>query len=119
MFTKAERSPALRDKAQAALRSLLRHGRLGAADVLHLHLVTEGASRDIGLGLLRDLLRGAAFRHQVRGGPRGGPGPRGASGGLCRRVLCDLPAGQQSSGKELPQLTAHVPAPIASQSRES
>ncbi|XP_040468830.1 xyloside xylosyltransferase 1 [Falco naumanni] len=65
MFTKAERSPALRAKGQAALRSLLRHGRLGGADALHLHLVTEGASRDIGLGLLRDLLRGAAFRHQV------------------------------------------------------
>ncbi|XP_054062501.1 xyloside xylosyltransferase 1 isoform X1 [Rissa tridactyla] len=65
MFTKAERSPALRGKAQVALRSLLRHGRLGGGDALHLHLVTEGASRDIGLGLLRDLLRGAAFRHQV------------------------------------------------------
>ncbi|KAM6260115.1 xyloside xylosyltransferase 1 isoform 1-T1 [Spheniscus humboldti] len=65
MFTKAERSPALRAKGQAALRSLLRHGRLGGGDALHLHLVTEGASRDIGLGLLRDLLRGAAFRHQV------------------------------------------------------
>ncbi|KAM6257688.1 xyloside xylosyltransferase 1 [Porphyrio hochstetteri] len=65
MFTKAERSPALRAKAQAALRSLLRHGRLSGGDALHLHLVTEGASRDIGLGLLRDLLRGAAFRHQV------------------------------------------------------
>lgn len=113
MFTKAERNPALRDKAQGALRSLLQHGRLGAADVLHLHLVTEGASRDIGLGLLRDLLRGAAFRHQVRGGPRGGPGPRGASGELCRGVLCELPPGlweQQSSGNELPLLMAHVPA---------
>ncbi|XP_071608347.1 xyloside xylosyltransferase 1 isoform X1 [Heliangelus exortis] len=65
MFTKAERSPALRGKAQAALSSLLRHGRLGGGDVLHFHLVTDGASRDIGLGLLRDLLRGAAFRHQV------------------------------------------------------
>ncbi|KAM9274775.1 LOW QUALITY PROTEIN: xyloside xylosyltransferase 1 [Cariama cristata] len=65
MFTKAERNPALRAKGQAALRSLLRHGRLGGGDALHLHLVTEGASRDIGLGLLRDLLRGAAFRHQV------------------------------------------------------
>ncbi|XP_074955026.1 xyloside xylosyltransferase 1 [Phalacrocorax aristotelis] len=65
MFTKAERSPALPAKAQAALRSLLRHGRLGGGEALHLHLVTEGASRDIGLGLLRDLLRGAAFRHQV------------------------------------------------------
>lgn len=134
MFTKAERNPALRDKAQAALRSLLQHGRLGAADVLHLHLVTEGASRDIGLGLLRDLLRGAAFRHQVRGG-RGGPGPRGASGELCRDGLCELPAGlceQQSSRKELPQSTAHVlaassggpshsagEAPAAPESRES
>ncbi|KAM6064295.1 xyloside xylosyltransferase 1 isoform 1-T1 [Theristicus caerulescens] len=65
MFTKAERSPALRAKGRAALGSLLRHGRLGGGDALHLHLVTEGASRDIGLGLLRDLLRGAAFRHQV------------------------------------------------------
>ncbi|XP_046754371.1 xyloside xylosyltransferase 1 isoform X1 [Gallus gallus] len=65
MFTKAERSPALRGKGQAALRSLLRHGRLRRGDALHLHLVTDGASRDIGEGLLRDALRGAAFRHQV------------------------------------------------------
>ncbi|XP_068001736.1 xyloside xylosyltransferase 1 isoform X2 [Melanerpes formicivorus] len=65
MFTKAERSPALRSKAQTALRSLLRHGRLGGGEALHLHLVTDGPSRDIGLGLLRDLLHGAVFRHQV------------------------------------------------------
>lgn len=91
MFTKAERSPALRGKAQVALRSLLRHGRLGGGDALHLHLVTEGASRDIGLGLLRDLLRGAAFRHQVRGGggrrglPVGSPAPPYRDPGLGRR----------------------------------
>ncbi|XP_072200542.1 xyloside xylosyltransferase 1 [Excalfactoria chinensis] len=65
MFTKAERSPALRAKGQTALRSLLRHGRLHRGDQLHLHLVTDSASRDIGHGLLRDELRGAAFRHQV------------------------------------------------------
>lgn len=76
MFTKAERSPALRAKGQAALRSMLRHGRLAGGDALHLHLVTEGASRDIGLGLLRDALRGAAFPHQVRAGAGGGAGPR-------------------------------------------
>ena len=83
MFTKAERSPALRGKGQAALRSLLRHGRLRRGDALHLHLVTDGASRDIGEGLLRDALRGAAFRHQVRrgGGGRGRRGREGAAGG--------------------------------------
>ncbi|XP_031452106.1 xyloside xylosyltransferase 1 isoform X1 [Phasianus colchicus] len=65
MFTKAERSPALRGKGQAALRSLLRHGRLRRGDGLHLHLVTDSASRSIGEELLRDAMRGAAFRHQV------------------------------------------------------
>lgn len=91
MFTKAERSPALRAKGQAALRSLLRHGRLGGGDALHLHLVTEGASRDIGLGLLRDLLRGAAFRHQVRPAGRAaepgraGAGPLSSAGGGAER----------------------------------
>lgn len=109
MFTKAERSPALRAKGQAALRSLLRHGRLGAGDALHLHLVTEGASRDIGLGLLRDLLRGAAFRHQVgrapgtspprpcprRAGLRGAPGPAGgrAAAGAAAGALAFSPRG--------------------------
>lgn len=77
LFTKAERSPALRDKARAALRSLLRHGRLGRGDALHLHLVTDGASRDIGEGLLRDALSRAAFPHQVRRHRRP-PGLRGA-----------------------------------------
>ncbi|XP_015727350.1 xyloside xylosyltransferase 1 [Coturnix japonica] len=65
MFTKAERSPALRTKGQAALRSLLRHGRLHRGEQLHLHLVTDSASRDIGHGMLKDELRGTAIRHQV------------------------------------------------------
>ncbi|XP_042734089.1 xyloside xylosyltransferase 1 isoform X1 [Tympanuchus pallidicinctus] len=65
MFTKVERSPALRGKGQAALRSLLRHGRLRRGDGLHLHLVTDSASRDVGEELLRDAMRGAAFRYQV------------------------------------------------------
>ncbi|XP_042676947.1 xyloside xylosyltransferase 1 [Centrocercus urophasianus] len=65
MFTKVERSPALSGKGQAALRSLLRHGRLRRGDGLHLHLVTDSASRDIGEELLRDAMRGAAFRYQV------------------------------------------------------
>ncbi|XP_048811445.1 xyloside xylosyltransferase 1 [Lagopus muta] len=65
MFTKVERSPALRGKGQVALRSLLRHGRLRRGDGLHLHLVTDSASRDVGEELLRDAMRGAAFRYQV------------------------------------------------------
>uniref|UniRef100_A0A493THT1 Xyloside xylosyltransferase 1 n=1 Tax=Anas platyrhynchos platyrhynchos TaxID=8840 RepID=A0A493THT1_ANAPP len=65
LFTKAERGPSLRDKARAALRSLLRHGRLGRGDALRLHLVTDRNSRDIAEGLLRDELGRAAFPHQI------------------------------------------------------
>ncbi|OXB83135.1 UNVERIFIED_CONTAM: hypothetical protein H355_016699 [Colinus virginianus] len=65
MFTKAERNPALRAKAETALRSMLRHGEPRRGDELHLHLVTDGPGRDIAQRLLRDALRGAAFRHQV------------------------------------------------------
>ncbi|XP_065604181.1 xyloside xylosyltransferase 1 [Cyrtonyx montezumae] len=65
MFTKAERNPALRAKAETALRSMLRHGTPRRGDALHLHLVTDGPGRDIAQGMLRDALRGAAFRHQV------------------------------------------------------
>lgn len=79
LFTKAERGPSLRDKARAALRSLLRHGRLGRGDALRLHLVTDRNSRDIAEGLLRDELGRAAFPHQVRR-PRGLCGVGGASG---------------------------------------
>ena len=87
MFTKAERSPALRAKGQAALRSLLRHGRLRRGDGLHLHLVTDSASRAVGEELLRDAMRGAAFRHQVRRGGRRGRG--GAAAFTPRsRALC-------------------------------
>ncbi|XP_074046688.1 xyloside xylosyltransferase 1 isoform X1 [Macrotis lagotis] len=65
MFTKAERSPALQAKGRAALRSLLGRARLGAGAALHLHLVSEEASRRVARGLLGELLPGLRFRCEV------------------------------------------------------
>lgn len=103
LFTKAERGPSLRDKARAALRSLLRHGRLGRGDALRLHLVTDRNSRDIAEGLLRDELGRAAFPHQVRR-PRGLCGVGGASGKAhgappLKAAGVKLPHVKQGSGK--------------------
>ncbi|XP_049631942.1 xyloside xylosyltransferase 1 [Suncus etruscus] len=60
MFTKAEQHAALRAKARVALRSLLRLAKFEPHEVLHLHFVSEPASREVAKALLRELLPPAA-----------------------------------------------------------
>ncbi|XP_075794424.1 xyloside xylosyltransferase 1 [Pelodiscus sinensis] len=65
MFTRAAQSPALQARAQAALRSLLRRAQLPPRRALHLHFVSEPASRELMRDLLRPLLPGLPFPCQV------------------------------------------------------
>ncbi|XP_072475019.1 xyloside xylosyltransferase 1 isoform X2 [Notamacropus eugenii] len=65
MFTKADRSPALRAKGRTALSSLLRLAKLDEREVLTVHLVSEEASKEIAKSLLRELLPGVPFKHKV------------------------------------------------------
>lgn len=65
MFTKVDRSPALRDKFQVALSSLLKYGKFESSEVLSLHFVSDEPSKEIGKTVLRDLLQGASFKYKV------------------------------------------------------
>ncbi|KAJ6633230.1 hypothetical protein lerEdw1_014536 [Lerista edwardsae] len=61
VLAKAERSAALRAKAEAALRSLVRRAELGPRQTLALHLLSDAPSKTLGEALLRGALRGAPF----------------------------------------------------------
>ncbi|XP_069583286.1 xyloside xylosyltransferase 1 isoform X2 [Ranitomeya imitator] len=65
MFTKVDRSPGLRDKFQAALRSLVRYGKFESSEVLSLHFIADESSKEIGKSVLRDLLQEASFKYKV------------------------------------------------------
>ncbi|KAG9493984.1 xyloside xylosyltransferase 1 [Eleutherodactylus coqui] len=65
MFTKVDRSPALTDKLQGALHSLVKYGKLESSEVLSLHFVTDEPSREVGKTVLRGLLQGASFKYKV------------------------------------------------------
>ncbi|XP_070801406.1 xyloside xylosyltransferase 1 [Pituophis catenifer annectens] len=65
VLAKAERNEALRAKAAAALRSLVRFGKLGPREALALHLLCDGPSRSPARQLLQQALRPAAFKYKV------------------------------------------------------
>ncbi|XP_032081705.1 xyloside xylosyltransferase 1 isoform X2 [Thamnophis elegans] len=65
VLAKAERNEALREKAAAALRSLVRFGKLGPREALALHLLCDGPSRGAARQLLQQALRPAAFKYKV------------------------------------------------------
>ncbi|XP_063162271.1 xyloside xylosyltransferase 1 isoform X2 [Candoia aspera] len=65
VLAKAERNEALRAKAAAALRSLVRFGKLGPQQALALHLLCDAPSRAPAKLLFHDALRRAAFRYKV------------------------------------------------------
>ncbi|KAM4695242.1 xyloside xylosyltransferase 1 [Discoglossus pictus] len=65
MFTKAHKSPGLRDKFQVALSSMVRYGKFESSEVLSLHFVSDEPSKEIGKAVLRDLLQGASFKYKV------------------------------------------------------
>ncbi|XP_070609973.1 xyloside xylosyltransferase 1 [Erythrolamprus reginae] len=65
VLAKAEGNAALRAKAGAALRSLVRFGKLGPRESLALHLLCDPPSRRPARLLLRRALRPAAFPYKV------------------------------------------------------
>ncbi|XP_039197464.1 xyloside xylosyltransferase 1 [Crotalus tigris] len=65
VLAKAERNEALLAKAAAALRSLVRFGKLGPREALALHLLCDGPSRAPARQLLHQALRPAAFKYKV------------------------------------------------------
>lgn len=65
VLAKAEHNEALRAKAAAALRSLVRFGKLGPREALALHLLCDGPSRSPARQLLQQALRPAAFKYKV------------------------------------------------------
>ncbi|XP_062987811.1 xyloside xylosyltransferase 1 [Elgaria multicarinata webbii] len=65
VLAKAERNAALRAKAERALRSLVRFGKLEPRRALVLHLLSDAPSKGPAKALFRDALRGASFKHKV------------------------------------------------------
>ncbi|KAM5164613.1 xyloside xylosyltransferase 1 isoform 2-T2 [Mantella aurantiaca] len=65
MFTKADRSPGLKEKFQGALSSLVKYGKFESSEVISLHFVSDEPSKEIGKTVLRDLLQGASFKYKV------------------------------------------------------
>ncbi|KAM6442407.1 xyloside xylosyltransferase 1 isoform 3-T3 [Liasis olivaceus] len=65
VLAKAERNEALRARAAAALRSLVRFGKLGPQQALALHLLCDAPSKALGKLLFHDALRHAAFKYKV------------------------------------------------------
>ncbi|XP_053160301.1 xyloside xylosyltransferase 1 isoform X2 [Hemicordylus capensis] len=65
VLAKAERNAALRGKAEVALRSLVRWGKLEPRQALALHLLSDAPSKALGKELLRGALRGAPFQYKV------------------------------------------------------
>lgn len=69
VLAKAERSAALRAKAEAALRSLVHRAELAPRQTLALHLLSDAPSKALGQELLRAALRGAPFASKVGARP--------------------------------------------------
>lgn len=65
MLTKADTNPALRARLAVAVRSMVERAELRDGEQLHLHLVTDPASRRLGEPLVREQLRAAAFHCQL------------------------------------------------------
>ncbi|XP_015284557.1 PREDICTED: xyloside xylosyltransferase 1 [Gekko japonicus] len=65
VLARAERQAGLRAKGVAALRSLVRFGKLPPGQALALHLLCDPPSKPLAKDLLRDALRHAPFRYKV------------------------------------------------------
>lgn len=66
MFTKVDKSRSLQDKFRVAMSSMVAHGRFLDQEVLVLHFVSDPASEELGQSMLRDFLRDATFKYEVR-----------------------------------------------------
>ncbi|XP_039622155.1 xyloside xylosyltransferase 1 isoform X2 [Polypterus senegalus] len=66
MFTKADGNSGLQRKMRIALSSLLQHASFQDGEQLHLHFVSDDASKGIGHQALAELLVNATFNYEVR-----------------------------------------------------
>lgn len=108
VLAKAERNEALLAKAAAALRSLVRFGKLGPREALALHLLCDGPSRTPARQLLHQALRPAAFKYKVGAPPPSPfpPRPRGCVPSVGQAGACEPGRGSFSRAREWTRLAA-------------
>lgn len=66
MFTKINTSRTMQNKFEAAMRSMAKYGRFREDEILVLHYVSDGDSKDLAVRMLPELLRDAKFQYEVR-----------------------------------------------------
>ncbi|KAM9461118.1 xyloside xylosyltransferase 1 isoform 2-T3 [Clarias gariepinus] len=65
MFTKINTSRTMQSKFEVAMRSLAKHGRFREEEILVLHFVSDGGSKELGVRVLPELLRDATFLYEI------------------------------------------------------
>lgn len=66
MFTKINTSRTMQSKFEVAMRSMAKYGHFRVEEVLVLHYVSDGGSKELAELMLPDLLRDATFQYEVR-----------------------------------------------------
>lgn len=66
MFTKINTSQTMQSKFEVAMRSMARYGRFREDEILLLHYVSDGGSKELAMRMLPELLRDATFQYEVR-----------------------------------------------------
>lgn len=66
MFTKINTSRTMQSKFEVATRSMARHGRFREDEILVLHYVSDGGSKELAERMLPELMRDATFQYEVR-----------------------------------------------------
>ncbi|MCI4383749.1 hypothetical protein PGIGA_G00030010 [Pangasianodon gigas] len=66
MFTKINSSRTMQSKFEVAMRSMAKYGRFQEDEMLVLHYVSDGGSKELAMSMLPELLRDATFQYEVR-----------------------------------------------------
>lgn len=65
MFTKINMSRSMQSKFEVAMRSMAKHGRFREDELLVLHYVSDGGSKELAMRMLPELLHDATFQYEV------------------------------------------------------
>lgn len=65
MFTKVDKSKALQEKFEIAMRSMVKHARFLDKEMLVFHFVSDEGSRELGQKILPEFLQDASFQYEV------------------------------------------------------
>ncbi|XP_023675748.2 xyloside xylosyltransferase 1 [Paramormyrops kingsleyae] len=65
MFTKVDKSKALQEKFEIAMRSMVKHARFLDKEILVFHFVSDEGSRELGQKILPEFLQDASFQNEV------------------------------------------------------